>query len=138
MSRACVRPSMKRLVLALTIPVLLLGGCARTSVDRPSPTPVSGVRGTVLFGPNCPVVIAGTPCPDRPWQGTVQAFTVDGTLVRDTTTNAQGAFELPLDPGTYDLMPLTPDGPPTAKLQRATVAAGAFTTVTLQVDSGIR
>jgi hypothetical protein len=116
--------------------LVLLVACAHTSSDGSSPA--SGARGTVVFGPNCPVVVAGTPCPDRPWQGKVQAFTVGGAFVAETTTDQEGAFELPLDPGTYDLIPLTPDGPPTAKMKRITVTAGSLVSVQLQVDSGIR
>jgi hypothetical protein len=125
---------MRRSLCAVAL--VLLVACAQASSDGPSPA--SGARGTVVFGPNCPVVVAGTPCPDRPWQGKVQAFTVRGAFVRDTATDRDGSFELPLGPGTYDLIPLTPDGPPTAKMQRVTVTAGNFVSVTLQVDSGIR
>jgi hypothetical protein len=131
-----VKRDMRRSLLALTM--LLLAACAHTQGDGPSRMPGSGARGTVVFGPNCPVLVAGSPCPVRPWQGKVQAFTVRGAFVRDTTTDQGGAFELPLDPGTYDLIPLTPDGPPTAKMQRVRVTAGTFVSVTLQVDSGIR
>jgi hypothetical protein len=129
---------MRRLDLVLTIPILLLISCSHTSIDGPSGTPDSGVRGTVLLGPNCPVEIAGSPCPDRPWQGKVQAFTLQGSLVRDVSTDKKGAFELRLGPGIYNLVPYTFDGPPTAKMQRVTVTPGAFVTVTLQVDTGIR
>ena len=131
---------MKRPILALAVPMLLLVACSSYSaVDvPPSPMPDSGVRGTVVQGPNCPVEIAGSPCPDRPWQGKVQAFTLTGALVRETGTNTNGEFELPLEPGTYDLTPYTLDGPPTAKMQRVTVTSHAFLSVTLQVDTGIR
>jgi hypothetical protein len=131
-----VQREMRRSLLALAM--LLLAACAYTQGGGSSPTPGSGARGTVVFGPKCPVMVAGSPCPDRPWQGKVQAFTVGGAFVRDATTDQDGAFEMPLDPGTYDLIPLTPDGPPTAKMQRVTVTAGSYVPVTLQVDSGIR
>jgi hypothetical protein len=125
---------MRRLVPAIAVPILLLS-CGHGPVGG---LPNSGVRGDVVLGPTCPVEIAGSPCPDRPWQGTVQAFTLSGALVRDASTDAQGAFELPLDPGTYDLIPYTPQSPPTAKMQRVTVTSGAFVAVTLQLDTGIR
>ncbi|HYU56921.1 MAG TPA: hypothetical protein VEO00_02575, partial [Actinomycetota bacterium] len=33
----------------------------------------SGVQGTVLLGPQCPVVIEGSPCPDLPTAAEVRA-----------------------------------------------------------------
>lgn len=87
----------------------------------------------------CPVVQAGSPCPDRPWQGTVRVSTPSGLVVAETTTDRlDGAFSLPLGPGTYDVIPVTLDGPPTAKSRRVQVTDGAWTTVALRVDSGIR
>jgi len=129
---------MRRITLAIAIPTLLAVACAHGPAGGPPPVPSSGVRGNVVLGPTCPVEIAGSPCPDRPWQGKVQAFTLTGASAGEVSTDAQGAFELPLDPGMYDLTPYTPDSPPTARAQRITVPPGAFLTVTLQVDSGIR
>jgi hypothetical protein len=130
---------MRRLIPALAVPVILLVACSsKGPIDGPSPQPGSGVRGQVVLAPSCPVEIVGSPCPDRAWQGKVQAFTPTGILVREASTNAGGAFEMPLDPGTYDLIPYTLEGPPTAKMQRIKVTPHAFLTVTLHVDTGIR
>jgi hypothetical protein len=130
---------MRRLVLTFALPMVLLSACGGyTAKDGPSPQPESGIRGTVVLGPNCPVEIAGSPCPDRPWQGKVQAFTLEGALVNEVSTDKEGAFVLPLEPGTYNLIPYTLDGPPTAKMQQVTVKSATFTVVTLQVDTGIR
>jgi hypothetical protein len=101
--------------------------------------PGSGVRGTVTFGPLCPVERVGSPCPDRPWRGNVKAQFTNGTLVRQVPTDAAGAFILPLDPGTYDILPaIQEDSMPNVKMQRVTVTEGSFATVTMQVDSGMR
>lgn len=101
--------------------------------------PRSGVEGTVTYGPLCPVAQAGSPCPDRPWQGKVQALGPDGvTVVATVSTDKAGAFSMDLEPGGYFITPVTPDGPPTTKLRRLTVMLGAYTSVELSVDSGIR
>lgn len=128
---------MRRPVLPLCLLALILASCANGSPA--SPTPGSGVRGTVTYGPLCPVEQVGSPCPDRPWQGKVQGRLPDGTLVREVTTEPNGSFTLSLDPGTYDVVAATPeDGMTNAKAQRVTVTDGTFVTITMQVDSGIR
>ncbi len=131
---------MKRWLLPFCVLLVLSAGCASGARgEGPSPGPTSGVRGVVTYGPLCPVVRAGSPCPDRPWQGTVQAFQPDGsTLVREAQTDQDGAFTLSLEPGAYVISPLTPDGPPTSKFRNVTVNSGSFVEVILQVDSGIR
>ena len=131
---------MKRWVLLICAVAAFAASCsAGPSEEGPSPLPNSGVRGSVTFGPLCPVVRAGSPCPDRPWQGTVQALTQDGaTFVDSAPTDKSGAFTLRLSPGVYLVTPVTPDGPPTATFTKVRVTAAAFVEVTLQVDSGIR
>jgi hypothetical protein len=130
---------MRRAVLPLSVMVLILVSCAAGSGSGSPTPPRSGVRGTVVYGPLCPVERVGSPCPDRPWQGNVEARRTDGTLVSEVSADAAGAFVLPLDPGTYDVGAVTPqDGMPNAKAQRVTVNVGSFVTITLQVDSGIR
>jgi hypothetical protein len=98
----------------------------------------SGIRGRALAGPQCPVEIVGTPCPDEPWQGTVVAIEVQTGDRHTTESDADGRFELALGPGTYELTIASDGGPPTAKPQTVVVAAGAVTRVTLLVDTGIR
>lgn len=129
---------MKRwFLLALTI-VLVSGACGRGPEGDDPSLQTQGVRGSITYGPLCPVVQAGSPCPDRPWRGKVQAFSPDGTLVTEVDTDAAGSFTMPLHPGKYTITPLTPDGPPTAKSRSVTVSPRAFVEVVLQVDSGIR
>jgi hypothetical protein len=104
----------------------------------------SGVRGTVMLGPLCPVEVAGpsaTPCPDQPVNGFVTASD-DGGEVARVHTDVIGRFEMPLDPGTYTLVAVLDDsggaGPPTPVPQTVVVREGSFTDVSLEVDSGIR
>jgi hypothetical protein len=98
----------------------------------------SGIQGVVLAGPRCPVAIAGSPCPDRPFPGTVLATRTGGGSSQ-VKTDDQGRFRLALEPGTYVVtLMLSNTGPPTAKPVSVTVIQGKFTQVTLAVDTGIR
>jgi hypothetical protein len=115
------------------VAALALGACGASG----SGDGTSGIRGQALAGPQCPVEIEGSPCPDRPFEGTVVAtntededFTVD--------TDAQGRFELALAPGTYEVSIVSEDQPPFAKPQTVEVQPGAFTRITVAVDTGIR
>jgi hypothetical protein len=93
----------------------------------------------VVAGPQCPVEQIGSPCPDQPFAGTVRATTLDGSIVAEVETDREGRFRIPLDPGTYVLdVVLVGGGPPTATPYPVRVDQGRFTTVTLNVDTGIR
>ena len=63
----------------------------------------------------------------------------DGTTTT-VTTDAQGRFAMDLREGTYVVTAIAPNGsgPPTPIPQTVRVDAGAYTQVTLEVDSGIR
>jgi hypothetical protein len=98
----------------------------------------SGIRGRAMAGPQCPVVVEGSPCPDLPWRGTVVATEV-GTGDRSTVeTDRLGRFELTLEPGTYEITIDAGAGLPSAEPRTVTVEAGRFTHVDVAVDTGIR
>jgi hypothetical protein len=128
---------MRRPALAL---ILLLGlaACAKTST--PDAGLASGVRGTVTVGPQCPVVRAGSPCPDTPFGGKVRVLRAGNDVVAEVQVDVAGAYRIPLEPGTYVLIPVVPgDGAlPAAAPQTVVVRAGAFTQADLSVDTGIR
>jgi hypothetical protein len=98
----------------------------------------SGIRGRALAGPQCPVEVQGSPCPPVPWEGTVVATDVDGSAEYTVETDADGRFELPLEPGTYEISIVSDSSPPFAKPQSVTVEPGSFAEVTVSVDTGIR
>jgi hypothetical protein len=98
----------------------------------------SGIRGQALAGPQCPVEMANSPCPDLPWEGTIVA-TDTGSGERFTaTTDAEGRFELALEPGTYEVTIDAGSDLPFAKPQTVTVEDGTFAEVAVTVDTGIR
>jgi hypothetical protein len=126
---------MALLLLALVPLLLVLIACGKGGVAQPG----TGIRGSVSIGPQCPVEQANSPCPDRPFQGQVQATAADGATTT-TTTDADGRFTVDVSPGTYDVVALTTNGggPPTAIPQTVVVREGAYTSVALELDSGIR
>jgi len=116
---------------------LLLGVLVACQAIRDRPPAGSGIRGRVLAGPACPVETEASPCPDLPWEGKVRAEGEAGVF--EARTDAEGAFVLPVPPGTYLVQAVVPgDGPPTAKPETVRVEPGSFVEVTLRVDTGIR
>jgi hypothetical protein len=97
-----------------------------------------GIRGRAVAGPQCPVEIEGSPCPDRPWRGLVVAIRSDTGEAFSVVTDAQGRFELPLLPGTYEVGIGAEGTPLFAKPQTVEVRPDAFTDVRIAVDTGIR
>jgi hypothetical protein len=98
----------------------------------------SGIRGQALAGPRCPVEIEGSPCPPVPYEGTVIAIDTQTGKEFTVTTDADGRFELPLAPGTYEVSIVSESSPPSAKPQTVTVDPGSFTEIVVSVDTGIR
>lgn len=123
---------MKRFALVLVaVAVASCGGAG-------SGDGTSGIRGRALAGPQCPVEVQGSPCPPVPWEGTVVATDVDGGAEYTVETDADGRFELGLEPGTYEISIVSDSSPPFAKPQSVTVEPGSFAEVTVSVDTGIR
>lgn len=98
----------------------------------------SGIRGQALSGPQCPVEVQGSPCPDLPYEGTVIATDTESGDEFTVDTDAQGGFELPLEPGTYEVSIVSETSPPFAKPQTVTVEPEAFAEIVVSVDTGIR
>ena len=121
-----------RVVASIVLAVTLLG-CGRPS----SPATDSGIFGTVTAGPTCPVETQMSPCPPRPWTGDVTATDANGRVFR-TATDDHGSYSLSLAPGSYQVVPVTGDGPPFGTPTSAVVVAGAMQRVDLTVDTGIR
>jgi len=127
---------MRRLLVPTLLAVALAGCSGISSGDDPSAR--SGIRGVVTAGPQCPVVVQGSPCPDRPWSGTVRVTTPDGDTVGEVETDAHGGFTIDLEPGSYEVLAVTGGRPPNASPEAVEVDVDTFTEVTLVVDTGIR
>ena len=53
-------------------------------------------------------------------------------------TDAEGRFELPLEPGNYEVSIVSESSPPFAKPQTVAVDPGSFIKIVVSVDTGIR
>jgi hypothetical protein len=116
--------------------VLVLAACGGDgSGDLRSPAD-SGIRGMVVAGPQCPVVRAGSPCPDAPWNGTIR-ITGDGGVDVEIATFGEGRFAIAIAPGTY-LIQAEVTGPASAPPVTVDVPGRGYVEVALTVDTGIR
>jgi hypothetical protein len=128
-----------RLTLLLVVMATLgPGGC-------PVPIPSnldSGITGTVLAGPQCPVVgpNSGPECSDKPLVASIVVRSAAGLFVTRFTSDASGQFRVPLVPGSYvlDPQPVSSSGLPRGVPQTVEVEVGQFTEVTIMYDTGIR
>jgi hypothetical protein len=129
--------------LTLTIAVVVAATLGLAGCPLPIPSNLdSGIAGSVLAGPQCPVIgpDSGPECNDKPLAATIAVKSAAGLLVTQFTSDANGQFRVPLFPGTYLLDPVSvsPCGLPRGVPQTVTVAAGRFTDVTIEYDTGIR
>lgn len=116
------------------LPLLLclaLAGCAGTA------TGTGTAEGQVMIGPTCPVQRIDQPCPDKPFQATIDVVSSQGQPVRRFETDAEGRFRIALPPGNYTFKPV-PNGIQRAPNVPVTVEEGKVTRVDIRYDSGIR
>jgi hypothetical protein len=122
---------MRRILVAL---LLASAACARTPVASSS-----GVEGTVTIGPQCPVERADQPCPDKPFAAKLLIVRAsDGKVVARTNSGADGRFRVAVAPGSYRIEDGDSQVMPFLKPVDVVVQPGAFATVSVSFDSGIR
>jgi hypothetical protein len=127
-----MRRSTILLLLVLAIPLACADGAAGDGT--------TGIEGRVTIGPQCPVMQAGSPCPDAPYEATVRVLR-DGSVIATGRSTPDGSFHIAVAPGRYevDAVPLEGNGIASAHPQAsAVVTADGYTRVDLSVDSGIR
>lgn len=130
-----VQSGVKRFAFLL---LLVVAGAVASCGGDGAGDGTSGIRGRALSGPRCPVEVEGSPCPDLPWEGTVIAIDTGTGDEFTVMTDADGRFELPLEPGNYEVSIVSESSPPFAKPQTVTVDPGSFTEIAVSVDTGIR
>ena len=101
----------------------------------------SGITGQVLAGPQCPVVMEGSPCPDKPLQATLRIERANGGDGQMVETDGQGLFRVALAPGDYVVKPQSVGDtgfPVPPGDQAVSVTESRFTEITISYDTGIR
>lgn len=126
--------SQPRPLLLTYILTCFLTACASSAAT----VTTSGIYGQVTLGPVCPVVQENQPCPDKPYQATIEVLDSQRNHITEFQTDAQGNFKMGLAPGDYILVPQSPGVMPNAGEQTITVSANIFIQVTIVYDSGIR
>jgi hypothetical protein len=104
--------------------------------------PSSGIQGMAIVIPTSPVGLDGVvtfrSLPKA--EVVVRSLRSDAELAR-VQANANGVFQIPLPPGIYRIIPLSPnpDAPyPYAVPQTVMVRRGRVTKIMIEYDSGIR
>ena len=121
----------------------VLIGCSEIGINLDTPPPASGIKGTVLLGPTCPVESspgANDPVPCvTSYAATLVVLDDEGVKVATITTGDDGKFQVDLAPGDYVVTPENgTDTYPIAQPQSVTVASGVYTDIEVNYDTGIR
>lgn len=103
----------------------------------------SGITGTVLLGPTCPVMRdpPDPQCADKPYQTTVQVFyknSGSASPFASLQTNKAGQFSFSLPPGEYILKALGGNTLPRCADQDVTVRPNIMVSANISCDTGIR
>ena len=117
------------------------GGATTTDSSGGTPPFNSGVLGTVLLGPTCPVMRnpPDPACADKPYQTTITVSRAGRTAVfASGTSAADGTFHLSLPPGDYTLSAGGGKMLPRCNPVSITVAPGAYKNADISCDTGIR
>jgi hypothetical protein len=130
--------------LVLLAALLLVASAACTPGGSPGAGSngrvTTGVIGIVLAGPTCPVERAGQSACVRPVEGaTILALDSARHETGRATSDATGAYFLPLPPGAYEIVPQPVSGlMGVAPASNITVTGGAPVRLDLRYDTGIR
>ncbi|TSC69065.1 MAG: hypothetical protein G01um101456_360 [Parcubacteria group bacterium Gr01-1014_56] len=110
---------------------------------RTEPSSTSGIKGTVMLGPTCPVMRdpPDPACADKPYKTTLVLTTPDGARVLKTfSSDEKGVFSLQVQPGDYAIRSAAAANilPYCASTGSIKVRAGIYTTANVSCDTGIR
>jgi hypothetical protein len=128
--------------VSVVLMALLVIGCSEIGIPVDSPVAPSGIRGTVLLGPTCPV--SATPGDDNPvpcvtaYAASLVVLDSESAVVARVTSGGDGKFQVNLTPGEYVVTPATgSDTYPIAQPVSVTVPAGTYVDVEINYDTGI-
>jgi len=104
----------------------------------------TGVQGSVLFGPVCPVerIPPDPQCAPRPGAARIRILWSDGVVAAQGTAGVDGRFSIPVAPGSYLVTAAVSTPGPGRGCQvdpsQAAVVTGSLTSVKVTCDTGIR
>ena len=129
-------------VLGLLVGSVVLG-CSEIGINLDTPPPPSGIKGTVLLGPTCPIEASpgdNNPVPClTPYAATLVVLDDQGVKVATVVSGPDGKFQVNLQPGDYVVTPSTgTDSYPIAQPQSVSVSVGVYTEIQVNYDTGIR
>jgi hypothetical protein len=124
--------------------IVVLLGLAIVATSKLSPTaePGTGVEGSVMLGPTCPVMREppDPQCADKPYAGKLALTTADGArVIKEFASDQSGHFSLSITSGTYAIR----SAPGANMLPRCAslnfmVIPGLYTSIQVSCDTGIR
>ena len=122
---------------------LVAVGCSEIGIPIETPTPPSGIRGTVLLGPTCPGPVEPGENPPvaclTPYAAQLVVLDAESARVASVTSGPDGKFEVDLAPGEYVVTPATgADTYPIAQPVSVIVSPGSYAEVEINYDTGIR
>jgi hypothetical protein len=107
-----------------------------------SKTSDSGIRGTVLLGPTCPVVMdpPDPQCADKPYKTNLVLTTADQSrVITEFGSDANGKFSVKIEPGRYAIRSAAAANIlPYCSHDTFKVEMNKFTDITVSCDTGIR
>ena len=130
-------------VIFAVLSVVVVAGCSEIGIPIETPTPPSGIRGTVVLGPTCPGGQdpgAHDPVPClTPYAANLVVLDSESAPVQRVTSGGDGRFQVDLPPGEYVVTPATgADTYPIAQPVSVSVSAGQYAEVQINYDTGIR
>jgi hypothetical protein len=145
MIRRDMRPRLPAsLLFAALVACFAVVACGDIGITGTTPTPPSGIKGTVILGPTCPVNGApesNNPVPSAcltPYAAQMVVLDDENKAVAHIASGNDGTFKVDLTPGDYVLAPASSDAYPIAQPVSVTVVPGQYVTVQVNYDTGIR
>ena len=134
----------RRLLTVAFVAVVMVSACDDIGIPGlESPSAPSGIQGTVVLGPTCPVEStpgANDPVPCvTPYSAQLVVLDGENAVAARVTSAADGTFSVDLPPGDYIVAPATgTDSYPIANPVSVTVVNGQYAHIEVNYDTGIR
>lgn len=139
-----MRHRLSALALFAALIACVVAACGDLGIGADTPTPPSGIKGTVILGPTCPVSGGGesfNPVPAAcltPYAAQMVVLDGENKVVARISSGGDGTFKVDVPPGDYVVTPATNDSYPIAQPVSVTVVPGQYVTVQINYDTGIR